>query len=100
MQQSQVLSYSAKVKRAMEKNGCVTHRWVTRRLTKMRAWPTDGSRGSQVLRDRPLVQWLSAHAIGVGGLRFKSRVSQIVTVSPTAHHRSDVPSEQLCSLIA
>ena len=31
---------------------------------------------------RPLAQLLSSHAIGAGGLRFKSRADQIGTVSP------------------
>ena len=39
---------------------------------------------------------LSAHAIGAGGLGFKSLVAQIGTVSPTAPHRCNIPSE-LCS---
>ena len=43
--------------------------------------------------------WCWKHAIGAGGLEFKSRVGQIGTVSPTARHRSDDPSE-LCSPVA
>ena len=34
--------------------------------------------------NRPLAQLLSAHAIGAEGLRFKSRVGLVGTVSPTA----------------
>ena len=45
--------------------------------------------------DRPSAQLLGAHAIGAGGLGFKSRVGQIGTVSPTSRHRCDVPSELL-----
>ena len=44
-------------------------------------------------------QLLSAHAIGAERLRYKHRVSQIGTVSPTACHRCDVLSE-LCRPIA
>ena len=43
-----------------------------------------------------LAQLLSTHAIGAGGLGFKSRVGQISTVSPTARNRCDVSSE-MCS---
>ena len=46
--------------------------------------------------NRHLAQLLSAHAIGAGDLRFELRVGQISTMSPTARHRCDVPSE-LCS---
>ena len=44
----------------------------------------------------PLAQLLGAHAIGAGGLGFKSRVGLVGTVSRTARHRCDVLSE-LCS---
>ena len=50
----------------------------------------------KLVKDRPLVQLLSAHAIGAGGLGFKFRVGQIGTASPTARYRCEVPSE-LCS---
>ena len=46
--------------------------------------------------NRPLAQLLSAHAIGAGGLGFKSRVGLVGTVSRTARHRCDVLSE-LCN---
>ena len=42
--------------------------------------------------DRLLAQLLSTHAIGGGGLGYKSRVGQIGTVSPTARYRCSVPS--------
>ena len=51
----------------------------------------------KLVKDRSLAQLLSAHALGAEGLEFQSRVGQIGTVSPTARHRCDVPSE-LCSL--
>ena len=48
--------------------------------------------------NQPLAQLLGAHAIGAGGLGFKSRVGQISTESPTARHRCDVsPELELCS---
>ena len=50
----------------------------------------------KLVKDRPLAQLLGANAIGAGGLGLKSRVGQIGTVSPTARHRCDIPSE-LCS---
>ena len=37
--------------------------------------------------NRPLAQLLNAHAIGAGGLGFKSRVGLVGTVSRTARHR-------------
>ena len=40
--------------------------------------------------NRPLAQLRNAHAIGAGGLGFKSRAGQIGTVSPTARHCCDV----------
>ena len=43
--------------------------------------------------NRPIALLLSPHAIGTGGLGFKSRVGQM---SPTARHRCDVYLE-LCS---
>ena len=46
-----------------------------------------------------LAQLLSAHAIGVGGLGFDSRTSQIRTVLSTARHRYGV-SLELCSSCA
>ena len=50
----------------------------------------------KLVKDRPLAKLLSEHALGAGGLGFKSRVGQIGTVSPTARHHCDVPSK-LCS---
>ena len=50
----------------------------------------------KILSFRPLGQLPSQHAIGAGGLGFKSRVGPIGTVSPTARHRYDV-SLELCS---
>ena len=38
----------------------------------------------KLVKDRSLAQLLSAHALGAGGLGFKSWVGQIGTVSPTA----------------
>ena len=45
------------------------------------------------MKNNLLPQLLSAQVIGAGGLGFKSRVGQIGTVSPTAHHRSDVSAK-------
>ena len=50
----------------------------------------------ELLSYRPFAQLPSQHAIGAGGLGFKSWVDQIATVSPATRHSYDVSSELCC----